>query len=256
MHSKEYKGYFIDLDGTMYKGTEPIKEAPGFVERLKKKKIPYIFLTNNSTSTPEEITERLEKTFHIPAKVENIYTSALATADYVKSLEGDRVFVVGEKGLKQALVNAGMKLVDKDIDHVVVGLDRELTYEKCEVASLAIQQGATFIATNEDSNIPTEKGMSPGAGSVIALIEKASHVPPIFIGKPEKIMMVSALEKIGLSKKDVLMVGDNYNTDIKAGINIAIDTLLVLTGFTKKESLELEKIKPTYIVDTLKEWEN
>lgn len=254
MHVNEYRGYFIDLDGTMYKGTEPIKEAPGFVENLRNSKIPYLFLTNNSTSTPEEVAERLNKRFNIPAQAEDIYTSALATADYVSGLKGDRVFVVGEKGLKQALTDVGCQLVEEDIDHVVVGLDRHLTYDKCEIASLAILSGATFVATNKDTNIPTERGMSPGAGSVIAMIEKASHTEPVFVGKPEKIMMASALNKLNLTKDDVLMVGDNYETDIMAGINSHIDTLLVLTGFTKREDLKSQEIQPTYVIKTLDEW--
>lgn len=254
MHATTYHGYFIDLDGTMYKGTEPIKEAPGFIESLRKNERPYLFLTNNSTSTPEEVAERLNKRFDIPAKAEDIYTSALATADYVSGLKGNRVYVVGENGLKQALTDVGCQLVEEDIDHVVVGLDRHLTYNKCEIASRAIQNGATFIATNKDTNIPTERGMSPGAGAVIAMIEKASHVAPVFVGKPEKIMMASALDKLDLSKNDVLMVGDNYETDIMAGINSGIDTLLVLTGFTGREDLEHEKIQPTYVIDTLDEW--
>lgn len=254
MNVSTYQGYFIDLDGTMYKGTEPIREAPGFVENLKNCQIPYLFLTNNSTSTPEEVAERLNKRFSIPANPEDIYTSALATADYVKDLKGNRVYVVGESGLEKALTDVGCQLVEENIDHVVVGLDRHLTYEKCEIASLAIQNGATFVATNKDTNIPTERGMSPGAGAVIAMIEKASHVSPTFVGKPETIMMASALDKLNLSKKDVLMVGDNYETDIMAGINSDIDTLLVLTGFTKEEDLKRQEIQPTYVINTLDEW--
>ena len=254
MRNEKFKGYFIDLDGTMYKGTEPIKEAPNFIKRLQGNNIPYLFLTNNSTITPQDIAERLAGKFNIPAEQESIYTSALATADYVKRQEGNRIYVIGEDGLKKALVDAGMELVNEDIDHVVVGLDRTLSYEKCEIATLAIQNGASFIATNEDTNIPTEKGMSPGAGSLIALIEKASHVEPTFIGKPEKIMMMSALDRIGFKANEVLMVGDNYNTDIKAGINSSIDTLLVLTGFTKRMDLKQVEIQPTFVIDTLDEW--
>lgn len=254
MYVDKYRGYFIDLDGTMYKGTEPIKEAPDFVKKLKEKGTPYLFITNNSTSTPEEVAERLNERFSIPAEPKDIYTSALATADYVSKLEGKRVYAVGEDGLKQALTDVGCQLVEEDIDHVVVGLDRHLTYEKCEVASLAIQSGSSFIATNKDTNIPTEKGMSPGAGSVIAMIEKASHTKPVFVGKPEPIMIASALDKINLTKEEVLMVGDNYETDIMAGINSDIDTLLVLTGFTKKADLEHKEIQPTYVIDRLDEW--
>lgn len=254
MQFEKYQGYFIDLDGTMYKGSEPIKEAPGFVEKLKHKKIPYLFITNNSTSTPEDVAEKLRGQFKVPAKAEEVYTSALATADYVKELDGNRVYVIGELGLKQALIDVGCLIVDENIDHVVVGLDRELTYNKCEIASLAIQNGATFIATNKDTNIPTERGMVPGAGSLIALIEKATQTTPVFIGKPEKIMMASALKKMNLSADKVLMVGDNYETDILAGINSDIDTLLVLTGFTKKAQLKDKNKQPTYVISTLDKW--
>lgn len=254
MNGKTYQGYLIDLDGTMYKGKNPIKEAPGFINRLKDSQVPYLFLTNNSTSTPEEVAGRLQAQFNIPAKAEEIYTSSLAAADYVRSLEGNRVFVVGEKGLKEALVEAGCDLVDQDIDHVVVGLDTHLTYEKCVTASLAIQQGASFIATNKDTNLPNEKGLVPGAGSIVALIEKSTRVEPVFVGKPEAYIMRAALRKLGLEKEEVLMVGDNYETDILAGINNGVDSLLVLTGFTQKENLKSVSVQPTHIIDTLDDW--
>lgn len=249
-----YKGYLIDLDGTMYKGKESIKEAPGFIRRLKDSQVPYLFLTNNSTSTPEEVAIRLKAQFNIPAKPEEVYTSSLAAADYVKSLKGNRVYVVGEKGLKHALTEAGCDLVEDDIDHVVVGLDTQLTYEKCVTASLAIQNGASFIATNKDTNLPNERGLVPGAGSIVALIEKSTRVKPVFVGKPESFIMESALDRLNLAKKDVLMVGDNYETDILAGINNGVDTLLVLTGFTQKEDLTIVANQPTHVVATLDEW--
>lgn len=249
-----YKGYLIDLDGTMYKGKESIKESPGFIRRLKDSQVPYLFLTNNSTSTPEEVAIRLQAQFNVPAKPEEVYTSSLAAADYVKSLKGNRVYVVGEKGLRHALTEAGCDLVEEDIDHVVVGLDTQLTYEKCVTASLAIQNGASFIATNKDTNLPNERGLVPGAGSIVALIEKSTRVKPVFVGKPESFIMESALNRLNLDKKDVLMVGDNYETDILAGINNGIDTLLVLTGFTKEEDLNTVADQPTHVVATLDEW--
>lgn len=254
MKDTEYKGYLIDLDGTMYKGKNPIKEAPGFIRRLKDKQVPYLFLTNNSTSTPEEVANRLQAQFNIPAKPGDVYTSSLAAADYVKALKGNRVYVVGERGLRNALRDAGCDLVEEDIDHVVVGLDTQLTYEKCVVASLAIQNGASFIATNKDTNLPNERGLVPGAGSLVALIEKSTRVEPVFVGKPETFIMESALRKLRLGKEDVLMVGDNYETDILAGINNGVDTLLVLTGFTKKEDLKKFNDQPTHTVANLDDW--
>ena len=252
---KVYKGYLVDLDGTMYRGEAPIKEAAPFISRLKDKGIPYTFVTNNSTSSPKDVADKLVTQFGVPAEVVDVYTSSLATADYLKTLPGKKVLVLGEKGLVQALTEAGFELTKENPDHVVVGLDRELTYEKCVEATLAIQKGATFIATNKDTNIPTERGLVPGAGSLVALLEKATKQVPTFIGKPEAVMMAGALKRIGLSKEEVVMVGDNYETDILAGINNGIDTLLVLTGFTAREDLERVEKQPTHIVETLDDWE-
>lgn len=255
MNRKEYKGYLVDLDGTMYKGKQRIEEAAPFINRLKDKDIPYIFVTNNSTSSPEEVAKKLINDFDVPAKASEVYTSSLATADYLKTLEGNRVLVVGEKGLVEALTHAGFELTNDNPDHVVVGLDRDLSYEKMVQATLAIQKGASFIATNKDTNLPTERGLVPGAGSLVALLETATKTPPTFVGKPEAIMMEGAVQRINLAKEDVLMVGDNYETDILAGINNGIDTLLVLTGFTSRKDLEAVKEQPNYIVETLDDWE-
>ena len=251
---KDYKGYLIDLDGTMYKGKEPISEAPDFINRLRKAKKPFLFVTNNSTSSPKEVAKKLTEQFQVEAYEEEIYTSSLATADYLKTLGGSTVYVVGEKGLHEAVTEAGFTIDEEAPDHVVVGLDRALTYEKCEIATLAIQKGASFIATNKDTNLPTERGMVPGAGSVVALIEKATRIEPTFVGKPETIIMDEAIKKIGLDKNEVLMVGDNYETDILAGINNEIDTLLVFTGFTTEEDMETIIDQPTYTIQKLDEW--
>ncbi len=251
---KDYKGYLIDLDGTMYKGKEPISEAPDFINRLRKANKPFLFVTNNSTSSPKEVAKKLTEQFKVEAYEEEIYTSSLATADYLKTLGGSTVYVVGEKGLHEAVTEAGFTIDEEAPDHVVVGLDRALTYEKCEIATLAIQKGASFIATNKDTNLPTERGMVPGAGSVVALIEKATRIEPTFVGKPETIIMDEAIKKIGLDKNEVLMVGDNYETDILAGINNEIDTLLVFTGFTTEEDMETIIDQPTYTIQKLDEW--
>lgn len=251
---KDYKGYLIDLDGTMYKGAQPIPEAPRFVKRLREANKPFLFLTNNSTSSPKEVAKKLNETFEVEAYVEEIYTSSLATADYLKTLGGSSVYIIGEKGLMEAVKNAGFVIDEEEPDHVVVGLDRKVTYEKFEKATLAIHKGATFVATNKDTNLPTERGMVPGAGSLVALLEKATRVEPTFVGKPETIIMDEAMKKINLNKEDVLMVGDNYETDILAGINNDIDTLLVFTGFTSKADLELVEVLPTHTIQTLDDW--
>ena len=136
----------------------------------------------------------------------------------------------------------------------MVGLDNQVTYEKFVTATLAIQKGATFIGTNPDKNIPTERGLLPGAGALVSFVATATQVEPIFIGKPEAVIMEAAVAKIGLKKDEVLMVGDNYLTDIRAGIDNGLDTLLVLTGFTPKAEVPELPVAPTFVLDSLDEW--
>lgn len=254
MAVKEYKGYLVDLDGTMYRGAEEIPAAPRFINRLRQASKPFLFLTNNSTSTPKEVAERLSGTFGIEAYEDEIYTSSLATADYLETLGVESAYVIGESGLKKALKAKGLVKENQNPDAVVLGLDREVTYKEFETATLAIRSGARYIATNKDTNLPTERGLIPGAGALAALLETATRQPPLFVGKPESIIMDSALKRIGLQKEEVLMVGDNYETDILAGIENGVDTLLVFTGFTSKADLETVDRQPTYAVDTLDDW--
>ena len=250
-----YKGYLIDLDGTIYKGKDRIPEGEDFVHDLKKRGIPYLFVTNNTTRTPESVQEMLAKQFNIDTPVSTIYTATLATIDYMNDLGLEkRVYVIGEEGLKEAIQAAGY-LEDKDNPaYVVVGLDWQVDYEKLATATLAIQKGAHFIGTNPDLNIPTERGLLPGAGSIITLLKAATRVNPIYIGKPNAIIMEKAVEHLGLAREDLLMVGDNYLTDIRAGIDNGIPTLLVTTGFTKPEEVPNLPIAPTYVLSSLAEW--
>lgn len=250
-----YKGYLIDLDGTIYRGSEPIPAGRRFVERLQARQIPFLFLTNNTTKTPQTVADRLANEFSIYVSPETVYTATLATIDYMNDADkGKKVFVIGEPGLIDPILAASYEWDTENPDYVVVGLDTEVTYEKFVTATLAIQKGATFIGTNPDKNIPTERGLLPGAGSVIALIEASTQRSAIYIGKPEAIIMEKGLEILGLAKSEVLMVGDNYTTDILAGINNGIDSLLVLSGFTQKEEVPDLPVQPTYLVDSLDEW--
>lgn len=250
-----YKGYLIDLDGTIYRGTEPIPSGKRFVEELQKRNLPFIFVTNNTTKSPETVAIRLANEFDIHVESQSVYTATLATIDYMKAdNKGNKVYVIGEAGLIDLVLGAGFKWEEADPDYVVVGLDNYLTYEKVVKATLAIQKGAIFIGTNPDKNIPTERGLLPGAGSVISFVETATQTPPIYIGKPEAIIMDKAVEQLGLKKEEVIMVGDNYETDIQAGIRNGIDTLLVLSGFTKKEDIPNLPIPATHVLDSLDDW--
>lgn len=251
---KAYKGYLIDLDGTIYLGEDKIDAGTRFVKRLQEKNIPHLFVTNNTTKTPEQVQMRLKTSFDITTTPETIYTATLATLDYMKDMaKGDTAYVIGESGLKTAIYGA-FKRDTENPAYVVVGLDNDLTYEKLTIATLAIAKGAMFIGTNPDLNIPTERGLLPGAGSINKLLEVATRVKPIFIGKPNAIIMNKAVERIGMARRDLLMVGDNYLTDIRAGIDNDIDSLLVTTGFTKVQEVATLPIAPTHVVSTLDDW--
>lgn len=253
---KKYAGYMIDLDGTIYRGKEKIPAAKRFIERLQEHDIPFLFVTNNSTQAPIKVVENLANNFDIHVKEENVYTSALATADYIADLNKDKrsVYVIGEVGLKQAILDKGFHFEETNPDYVVVGLDYDVTYHKFELATLAIKRGAKFIGTNADTNLPNERGLVPGAGSVIALVECSTQQKATYIGKPETIIMEKALERLELPKDEVVMVGDNYMTDIKAGINFGIDTMLVYTGVSTRELVRKQEIAPTIELGSLDEW--
>lgn len=250
-----YQGYLIDLDGTIYRGKERIPAGERFVVRLQEKEIPYLFVTNNTTRTPEQIQTMLAEKFSIETPVEMIYTATLATIDFMEDLGKEKtVYVIGEEGLKSAIAAAGYVEDTENPAYVVVGLDWNVDYEKFAIATLAIEKGAVFIGTNPDLNIPTERGLLPGAGSLLALLEAATRVKPIIMGKPEAIIMNKALERLGTDCSKTVMVGDNYLTDIRAGIDNGFPTLLALTGFTKAEEVPHLPIAPTHVVHSLDEW--
>ncbi|MCY7711420.1 TIGR01457 family HAD-type hydrolase [Bacillus altitudinis] len=250
----KYKGYLIDLDGTMYKGTEKIEEAGQFVHKLNELNIPYLFVTNNSSRTPKQVAEKLVS-FDIPATEEQVFTTSMATANYIAEQKKDAsVYVIGEEGIQQAIEEKGLSFAQEDADFVVVGIDRGITYEKLAVGAIAIRQGAQFVSTNGDIAIPTERGLLPGNGSLTSVLTVTTTVQPTFIGKPESIIMEQAMRVLGTDVSETLMVGDNYDTDIMAGMNAGMDTLLVHTGVTTKELLQKYDKQPTYVIDSLSEW--
>lgn len=254
-----YQGYLIDLDGTIYKGKEKIPAARRFVERLQSNHVPFVFLTNNTTRTPQMVVDNLAKNHDIKVSTDQIMTPSLATASYLKKQEGNKItsrscYVIGEMGLKSSIYGTGIKYNEINPDYVVVGLDYDVTYHKFELATLAIKRGAKFIGTNADTNLPNERGLVPGAGSVISLVETSTQQKAFYIGKPEPTIADFTLETMGWKRDKVAIVGDNYNTDIKCGINSKIDTILVYTGVSTKKQVAQEKIKPTHQIDSLDEW--
>lgn len=250
MSVKQYKLYLIDLDGTIYNGDKKIKYAKEFVDYLNTNNIDYLFLTNNSTRQPKEVAEHL-KNFDIDTSEEHVFTSSDATKIYLKGKGYKNLYVIGESGLKNTLSSFNQKENEDCVDAVVVGLDRKLSYDKLTIATRAILKGAELIGTNPDTLLPTANGFMPSNGGQVKYLEYATSTPATFIGKPSKIIMESAINLFSYSKDEIVMIGDNYDTDIMAGINGGIDTIHVQTGVTSVEDLESKAHKPTYSIKNL-----
>ncbi|MDR0845958.1 MAG: TIGR01457 family HAD-type hydrolase [Lactobacillales bacterium] len=254
----KYKGYLIDLDGTIYRGKDIIPAGKRFIERLQDAKIPFVFVTNNTTRLPVEVMARLAEEYQIYVHENQIVTPTGALIDYLG--EPTSIYVVGEPSLINPIVEAGFVIDTHSPEYVVVGLNREITYGELSNATLLIRNGGKFIGTNPDRNLPTEKGLEPGAGSFIELIKTTTDVEPVVIGKPNLAIMTAGVHRLceisglTLSFDDVAMVGDNYETDILAGVNNGIDQILALGGFTTKEQLKDKETQPTYVVESLDEF--
>lgn len=231
-------GLLIDLDGTMYHGEHRIEGADALIRYLRDTSLPYRFVTNNSSASPEEVAERLRR-MGIAADPEDVCTSAQATAAYIAEQQpGASVFVVGEAGLRAAVREAGLLLTEEQPDFVVQGIDRSFTYERLAQAVRFIHNGARYVLTNPDLLLPSGTGLIPGAGSIGAMLQAAGGQEPILIGKPSAILMNYSLRKLGLAAQDAWMVGDNLATDIAAGKAASCGTILVLTGLTTADNLE------------------
>ncbi|MFT9849000.1 TIGR01457 family HAD-type hydrolase [Aneurinibacillus sp. REN35] len=261
MTQRTYKGYLLDLDGTIYRGGEVIPEAVTFIEALKEREIPYLYVTNNSSLTPEALANKLSG-MGLDAKPEDFFTSSMAVAETIEKLVSKEktqapvtVLAIGETGLRTALAEAGYSIVEKaPASYVVVGIDRQFSYEKMKQATLSIYGGARFLSTNCDRAIPTEEGLVPGNGSLTAAISYATRTEPLYVGKPEEAIITLALERLGLQSDEVLLIGDNLETDIAAGGNSGVDTLLVYSGFSKQADIAGAVVKPTYTAQSLDDW--
>lgn len=246
----KFKCFVIDLDGVVYRGTGLIPKADKKIATLRKRG-RVIFLTNNSTLSRASYKERLAG-FGIPAEEEDIVTSGYVAASYIKQRYQDpRVYMIGEKGLKEELERQGIEPFWRACDVVLVGLDRGFTYAKLATALKFIQGGADFIATNLDNTLITEKGLLPGAGAIVSAVKTACGKEPIVVGKPSQIMASIILKKLDVEPKEVLLIGDRLETDILMGKKAGMKTALVLTGYTKKEDLKHTEIKPDYVLDSL-----
>ena len=246
------KRYCFDLDGTVYKGAQAIESAVQFIHELQQMGNEPFYMTNNSSKTREQLQLAL-RNIGIEAPLTHIYSSALSTAKYVQAnfLNG-RVRVVGADGIKSAFETLGIETTDDlEVDVLVMGIDRHTTYERLAELCLVVQQGAALIGTNEDIRFPAENGFLPGNGSFVQLVANVSRVTPTFIGKPSPIMLQMIANDHGLQKEDMIMVGDNYDTDILCGIHFGCETIHVNTGVTSTEEVREKTVQPTYMVETL-----
>lgn len=249
---KQYKAYCFDLDGTVYRGKEGIPSAVAFIHRLQQAGIEPFYVTNNSSKTREQLQEAL-LSIGVNAPLEHIYSSALVTAKYVAlHFPGKKVAMMGTDGIRQALFNENIVPVEDEPDVFVMGIDRTLDYMALARATVFVQQGATFIATNQDIKFPTEYGFLPGNGSFARLVGEVADVEPIYIGKPSPAMLEVIATEHGIAKEDMVMIGDNYDTDIMCGIRFGCDTIHVNTGVTPTKTVLEKECQPTYVVDVLK----
>lgn len=248
-----YTVYCFDLDGTVYHGTNAVPEAVTLIAQLQSRGIEPYFITNNSAATPEQVQQKLSE-FGVQTEPKYVLTSALAAAHYCReNYPGQTVQMLGEMGLQMALEAAGIKLVHANPDIVVMGIDRQVTYETLASLCLAIRAGAKFIATNGDKAIPTERGLLPGSGSFVKLVEYSTGVTPIIMGKPESYLLSYIHDLNRCEKEEMVLIGDNYDTDILAGIRYGISTIHVEGGVTSREEILGKEQQPTYFVRNLAE---
>jgi NagD protein len=246
-------GYLIDMDGVMYRGSEMIPGADRFVSELRRRDIPFRFLTNNSQRTRRDIVARLAR-MGIEVLDEHVYTCAMATANYLeRQRPRGTAFVIGEGGLLTALHAHGYAIVDHDPDYVIVGEGRTFNLEQVETAVRLIAGGAKLIATNLDPSCPTRDGVRPGCGALVSVLETATGVRAFSVGKPSPFMMRAARKELGLGTDQTTMIGDTMETDILGGVQLGFHTVLVLTGGTRREDVSRYAYRPELVVDSVAE---
>jgi NagD protein len=249
----EKKNYLIDMDGVLVSGKVMIPGADQFIERLKEKNKNFLVLTNNPIYTPGDLSHRLQSA-GLAIEKERIFSSAMATALFLKTQKSNgTAFVIGESGLTEAIHDVGFVITSTKPEYVVVGETHSYSIEQVTRAIRLISAGAHFLATNPDPNGPSEHGIVPACGAMTALIEKASGRAPFFIGKPNPIMMRLALNYIGGHSEETVMIGDRMDTDIVAGLQSGMETILVLSGVTKKEMIDSFPYQPRMVVNSVRD---
>jgi NagD protein len=251
MTEREIRSWLMDMDGVLVREEQAIVGADRFLARLRERGAPFLVLTNNSTYTRRDLAARLA-TSGLEVPEDSIWTSALATARFLEDQRpAGSAFVIGEAGLTTALHDAGYTLTDRAPDYVVLGETRTYSFERITRAIRLIAGGARFIATNPDATGPSGEGPLPATGSVAALISRATGVEPYFVGKPNPLMMRSALNAIDAHSETAAMIGDRMDTDIVSGLEAGMETILVLSGVTRREEAGRYPYRAARIVDSI-----
>jgi NagD protein len=246
---KSKDGFIIDMDGVIYHGNKLLPGVTDFLEWLEKSGKKYLFLTNSSERTPKELHEKLKR-LGINVSEEHFYTSALATASFLSNQKPNgSAYVIGDAGLIHALYSVGYSINNVNPDYVVVGDTHSYNFEKIELAVNLVINGSKLIGTNPDVSGPVEVGITPSTKALIAPIEIASGKKAYYVGKPNPLMMRSALKRLGVKREDAIVIGDRMDTDIRCGLESEIDTLLVLSGITSSEEINQFPYRPRYVLN-------
>ncbi|MCL2143075.1 MAG: HAD-IIA family hydrolase [Methanomassiliicoccaceae archaeon] len=244
-------GFMIDMDGTVYKGDDVIPGAPEFVERLMSRKIPFVFLTNNSSSDRRHYYDKLKK-MGFSVSIENILTSTTATIQYLKKYhDGKKVYPLGTEKFTEEIKDAGIRMSKDDADIVLLAFDTSITYEKINHAYRLLKKGAEFVATHPDDLCPTENGYDVDIGPFIRFFESMTGTKATVIGKPNVLMVRMAAERMNVPAEGMVMVGDRLYTDIKMASDAGIRSIMVLTGEAKETDIKDSGVRPTLIVSSV-----
>jgi 4-nitrophenyl phosphatase len=247
------RGFIIDMDGVLYRGSQAIPEARPFLEALDRLGTPFVMATNNATQSPDDYVRKLAG-MGIPIRPDQIFTSALATGDYLRATydRGTKIYVVGMEALREAVYGDGyFEEAGVNAEVVVSGADFRLIYETLRIACLAIRHGAEYVATNADTTFPTPEGLVPGAGAIVAALVASGGKEPTVIGKPSPVMVERALAHLGVGPHEAVMLGDRLDTDILAGQRANTRTVLVTTGISSLIDIETTGIEPDWVIPTL-----